>query len=680
MRGSKAFTTFLLIAATFGVVASEAAAEPDWVPLAPILDSPPATGQQQIGFQSNGRETVAQIELASISPTVSSTSSIGSRLPGDALTSESTIASTLDRAPISSEIAVAPSGAAVICITDLLGGNPANLVIGFRAMYRAAGSSTWSAPVVVVDSPVASTSNVCRPVIAANGTAAVVATRTTVDAEPRRNQVVARVLPVGGSWTAAEVLSDPNRSLNVVDAAMDGSGNLMVIWNERWSGNDTATTADDYNTVKVKSRLASTGFFGLTGDIAGAEGQPLKNTFAPTMAMGASGRTVIGWQQGAQAWATIRETGTASFETPQQITTGGASSSTGSVGVAPNGTIYATAWNQTSPVRVEMFRRPVGELWSAPKLIGPANLNRGDGSFAFAGNDAFFGSSAGILPSGPGVSYAVRWQNSQAEPDAFREIFSPSSGASLTALGSDLQGGVFGMADSITIDGRQTKTVAFDSSPPVEKSVTVPAGATAGETVNMSASFADRWSTMGAISWNFGDGGSATGESVSYGWPAAGSYDVTITATDSRGNARQAVRTIQVDPVVVPDTVKPTVTLKKPPCGKKKGKACKAFLKKRAAWRNLRGNASDNVGLARVEVAVARKSGRKFDVLKSGKFRKGQSAKAAASAFNRAKLKANAWSFRIPKSWKPGAYTFRVKATDTAGNVSKVVVRKVKLG
>ena len=83
----------------------------------------------------------------------------------------------------------------------------------------------------------------------------------------------------------------------------------------------------------------------------------------------------------------------------------------------------------------------------------------------------------------------------------------------------------------------------LDITPPAINSVTVPATATTGQAVAMSAGVTDDWSGLGAgqPSWAFGDGGTGAGASVSHAFAAPGTFTVTIGARDALGNAAAAV-------------------------------------------------------------------------------------------------------------------------------------------
>ena len=95
-----------------------------------------------------------------------------------------------------------------------------------------------------------------------------------------------------------------------------------------------------------------------------------------------------------------------------------------------------------------------------------------------------------------------------------------------------------------TADGA-VKLAIYDATPPELQNVSVPAGATAGQPVNMSASSRDALSAT-TIRWDFGDGTGATGAGTSHSYAAPGSYTVTSRATDAAGNSDSNTRTVSV--------------------------------------------------------------------------------------------------------------------------------------
>jgi hypothetical protein len=67
-----------------------------------------------------------------------------------------------------------------------------------------------------------------------------------------------------------------------------------------------------------------------------------------------------------------------------------------------------------------------------------------------------------------------------------------------------------------------------------------------GENVDLSVSPLDHWSDLGETTWDFGDGDTATGNSVSHTFTSTGSKTVTITSEDVLGHQTQSTSTIAV--------------------------------------------------------------------------------------------------------------------------------------
>jgi len=96
----------------------------------------------------------------------------------------------------------------------------------------------------------------------------------------------------------------------------------------------------------------------------------------------------------------------------------------------------------------------------------------------------------------------------------------------------------------------QTITVTAPNQPPVASFTFSPANPNPGDTVTFDASASyDPDGTIVSYSWNFGDGKTASGVTVTHVYSAAGRYTVTLTVTDNQGATATARRTIQVGPV-----------------------------------------------------------------------------------------------------------------------------------
>ncbi|MBJ7473297.1 MAG: PKD domain-containing protein, partial [Solirubrobacteraceae bacterium] len=98
-------------------------------------------------------------------------------------------------------------------------------------------------------------------------------------------------------------------------------------------------------------------------------------------------------------------------------------------------------------------------------------------------------------------------------------------------------------------DGTHSRVQAagYDAVGPTLSNVEVPSTGTAGSPVSVSASATDVWSAVGSIVWSFGDGTTATGAQATHTY-AAGSYTVTVSATDAFGTTSTATRAITVSP------------------------------------------------------------------------------------------------------------------------------------
>jgi hypothetical protein len=116
--------------------------------------------------------------------------------------------------------------------------------------------------------------------------------------------------------------------------------------------------------------------------------------------------------------------------------------------------------------------------------------------------------------------------------------------------------------DAVAVVTRQAngedrvRAITWDGTPPVISELSAPASATTGAAASFKAAVSDALSTAN-VTWNFGDGDTATGDSATHTFATAGTVTVTATATDGAGN-----RTTRSADVVVAAPTAPETTLR----------------------------------------------------------------------------------------------------------------------
>ncbi|MDW5596256.1 PKD domain-containing protein [Conexibacter stalactiti] len=375
----------------------------------------------------------------------------------------------------------------------------------------------------------------------------------------------------GGDWSAPTVISDPTRRGNSPMAVMDREGNATAIWYQTpgsndlftssrpaggtwsqperlsikdWVGAYVLTVADDgtllaawrarepslRNTIAVGIRRPGgswTVYEGIDGGTALGH-----NADSPAVAIGPDGEMTVTWtRQMTGDWYRIqtstRPAGSDAWSAPETLSADGRNAFEARVAYSPDGTVHA-AWRRRNDVNyiVQAVERAPDGSWSEPANLSAAstaNLELSGISFAF---DA----------DGDPV---VSWYRSDG------------------------------------VVGRRMQTTTDDTHGPRLDEVTVPESATTGERLSFSvAQPVDTWSEVAETTWSFGDSDRAPepGITAEHTFAAAGSYEVTVTSTDTLGNRSEETRTVTVTapsrredppvidpPVITPPSVMPPV-------------------------------------------------------------------------------------------------------------------------
>jgi hypothetical protein len=406
--------------------------------------------------------------------------------------------------------------------TMTMGGPPFNFPImgpvGVYAATRPAGGA-WSAPVLLSTPGISST--VATLALGADGRVAAVWTEGT-------DILAATRTPTGGWATAAPIPSSGGTSK--IDGAFAPDGRLTVVWQANSGG------------IRGAVRPAG-GSWSAVATIASAGVQPV-------LAVDRHGEATVAWINGMKIFTAARDAA-GTWSAPVQISVDGdlnyyvpaiATDRGGTVTV-----VWPQASNSSGTVRYDQkaaTRTPAG--WGAPVTIGQ-------------------GDSGGlVVAAGAGGRTTAAWRGlvggTWVVQSSTRAVDGTwSSPRNLSAAGA-MQPAVAVDPDGDALvawnESNRVKVQADDAAPPQLRDLTVPLKATIGTPVTFSVNPVDLWSGLGATTWTFGDGGSATGTSVTHTYTTSGNHTVTVISTDALGQPATDTATITVPaPQVAPAPV-----------------------------------------------------------------------------------------------------------------------------
>ena len=463
-----------------------------------------------------------------------------------------------------------------------------------RAMTRPFGGQ-WSASVPVSGS---GASEVQPPQVAVNAHGDAVAV-WSADIGGSTGVVRASRRPAGGQWSDPTVISEGAVYDRDLDVAIDAQGNATAIWSE-------FSTATSTFVVRSASRPSGGGWsdpvdFSKSAlrNSARLAVDPQGNVTAIWLGDGTLSPAVVltksrpaGGEWSSEPIALSSDDATVSAEAPQLA-----------IDAQGNATVIWGLHHFGGDDVVQTARRPAGSAWSAaidlsdgraPQVAvdpqgnataiwelsspsGSAVLSSGRtaaGSWSnpapmASGDDAYDVGYPWVAadPQGNVTAIWARYNSTNVLAQATRHVAGSSSwnpaadltvGRPITAVpaaGIDPQGHVT-MVWSSSEDPWSGSSSVFDPIGPTLGNVVAPATAIVGQQVDLSVNPSDPWSAV-TVSWDFGDGQSASGAAVKHTYGSAGGRTVTITGTDAAGNTTQTSRTITVDPAPVPKNPEP---------------------------------------------------------------------------------------------------------------------------
>ena len=343
------------------------------------------------------------------------------------------------------------------------------------------------------------------------------------------------VRPAGGAWQEPVTLSAPGRPAEGAQIAVDPHGNAFAIW----------VGSDGTHSIVHSAVRPAGGTWQGPVDLSAA-GEDAED---PQVAVDAQGDAVAVWArssvtdtivQGAtrpagQAWGAPVDLSTTAGRIPQ-------------VGVDAQGNAVAV-WarigrnvdHEDGSVRyfynVQSAVRPAGEAWQPSVAL----------------SEVYDELSARVAVGPQGTAVAM-WQYRDFTDYGVQGAALPAGGTWHAAVDFASNGGgapqaavdAQGNAVSIWETGSTVKAAGYDAAGPWLRSLSVPAAGVEGQELSFSVSPVDVWSKVAATPWSFGDGATATGTTVTHAYGQAGTYPISVSASDAVGNSTTATQPIAI--------------------------------------------------------------------------------------------------------------------------------------
>ncbi len=290
--------------------------------------------------------------------------------------------------------------------------------------------------------------------------------------------------PTGGSFGAAETVTAPTGSTSVYPkGAVDRFGNATLVF-------ETCSPCSIFSAFRPAGVAESYEGVQIISNVAGG-------SFLPQVAVDNDGEAIVMWITNAGGPNVVQYRSrplNAPFRATEDVSAPGATASYPQVRFDANGNAVAV-WNRQSG--------------SAYRVQSARRLQGGD-----------FGAVTNV--SAVGLDYST-----------------------YAGFGVDAEGNALVAWFRDTGSGSAVESAGLDAAPPRLSITGAPASGVTGQSLGYAASVSDVWSSVNTV-WNFGDGGSAGGSSVSHVFGGPGTFSVRATATDAVGNSRSDTRSTQI--------------------------------------------------------------------------------------------------------------------------------------
>jgi hypothetical protein len=292
----------------------------------------------------------------------------------------------------------------------------------------------------------------------------------------------ASVRPAGGAFGVRETLSEAGENANEPDLDIDGAGNATVVW-DRLEGITWF--------LRFADRPAG-GSFGQPQSFGESSGR----IEGPVLAVSPPGESLVAWRLGGKNKSTVeaalRSAG-GSFSEPIEVSSG-----------------------------IDLAFFPDVALNSA-----------GDAVVVWTGESSGGQSAKAAIRTGQ-TSFGKPTDLAQVKPT----FFHPHPALDAAGNGATIWVRNDGASERVQFAG-------YDAVPPRLQRVSIPQEGVVGESIPFSASGFDVW-PLGPPSFDFGDGGGATGSAVSHIYSAPGTYRVVASVTDSVGTVASTSGAISI--------------------------------------------------------------------------------------------------------------------------------------